>query len=93
MGFVSYSLLILLIGGQVFKVNVAREFFFGFFESIPLQFSKFGETPLLFIYFETYHYNFSLLTKITWNTYGDNLGPAAGVYEYVYCIEGLLSYQ
>ena len=51
----------------------------GFFLSIPLQFSKFGETPLLFVYFETYHYNFLFLAKMTRNTYEDNMGPAAGV--------------
>ena len=76
-----------------FAIFAAATFFIGFFGSIPLQFSKFGETPLLFVYFETYHYNFSFLAKMTRNTYEDNMGPTAGVYEYIYCIEDPLSYH
>ena len=48
--------------------------------------------PLLFVYFETYHYNFSLLTKMPLNTYEDNLGPAT-VYTNTYIALKALSYQ
>ena len=44
------------------------------------------ETLLLFVYFEACHYNSSFSTKMPLNTYGQNLGPAAGVYEDVYFI-------
>ena len=46
----------------------------------------FGETSLLFVYFEACHYNSSFPTKMSLNTYGHSLGPAAGVYEDVYFI-------
>ena len=46
----------------------------------------FGETSLLFIYFEACHYNSSFSTKIPLNTYEHSLGPAADVYEDVYFI-------
>jgi hypothetical protein len=48
---------------------------------------NFRETPLLFAYFEAYHYNYSLPIKMPQNTYEDNLDPATGVYEYVNFIE------
>ena len=46
----------------------------------------FGETSLLFAYFEACHYNSSFPTKMSLNTYGHSLDPAAGVYEDVYFI-------
>ena len=46
----------------------------------------FGETPLLFAYFEACYYNSSFPTKMSLNTYGHSLGPAADVYEDVYFI-------
>ena len=51
----------------------------------------FGETPLLFVYFEVCHYNSSFPTNMPQNTYGHGLGPAADVYEDVYFIVASLS--
>ena len=46
----------------------------------------FGETSLLFAYFEACHYNSSFPTKIPLNTYGHSLSLVVDVYEDVYFI-------
>ena len=46
----------------------------------------FGETPLLFVYFEACHYNSMFPTKMPLNMYGHSLGPAASIYKDVYFI-------
>jgi hypothetical protein len=63
------------------------------FGLVLLQFSKVGDIPLQFTYFETYHCNSLVLTKMSLNTYGSKLGPTAGVYEYVYFAATFLPYH
>jgi hypothetical protein len=64
--------------GQNCKVEIEKNplspldvlsFLLGLFGYVPLQFSKVGDIPLQFTYFEIYHHNSLVPTKIPRNTF------------------------
>jgi len=64
------------------EMETVGTFFIGFFGTIPLQFCKFRDMPLQFVYLEKCHYNSVSPSSIPFSTPPAYMDPLSVMYTY-----------